>query len=284
MLTPIFLVLSYFFIPSKSKSTLYLPHYLSLSPLYLWLIVFTLQPHKEERFLFPIYPMITLCGAITIDIIQKLFYRIRNWTKSIKNGSHYLDSTIFIAATIMIISTILGMSRIISIYRNYHAPMDLMMELGQYQTNDTIPKNSIRNLCIGKDWYRFPNSFFFPNETYRIRFLKSDFNGILPAYYSDDDDNGGTSKIHSYFNDLNREQPEMYFNYLDCNYLLDNNNGKYTDNEPNYFEWKEWKLIKTLPFLNAEKSNKFLRAFYVPYLSEKYNIFSDFNLYFRDNK
>lgn len=55
LFTPIALICSYFFIPSKAKSTLILPYYVSLSPFFLWMAVFFFQPHKEERYLLPIF-------------------------------------------------------------------------------------------------------------------------------------------------------------------------------------------------------------------------------------
>ena len=96
LLTPVAVVLGHFFLPLKNRSTLYLPYWLSVSPLFLWLVVFMVQPHKEERFLFPIYPMVCLCGAITVDIVQKLFFRVWNMVKSVPHGTHYLDVTMFI--------------------------------------------------------------------------------------------------------------------------------------------------------------------------------------------
>lgn len=225
--------------------------------------------------------MITLCGAITIDIVQKLYFRIQTWSKSVETGVHYLDSTIFIAALIMIGSTVLGMSRIYSLYNNYHAPMDLMMELGQLNTTTTASSKNIKNLCIGKDWYRFPNSFFFPDENYRLRFLKSEFTGILPAYFSHGDN--ATSVVHPYFNDLNQENMFMYSNYSNCDFLLDFDTEKYTELEPNYTEREEWKVIKSLPFLNNEKSSNWFRAFYIPFVSYRYNTFGNFNLLQRNS-
>ena len=110
------LVISYFLVPARCKSTLNLPHYLSLSPLYLWLFVFTIQPHKEERFLYPIYFLITLTGAISVDIIQKLIFRLISWIKKLPKGKHYLDYTMFIAGFAMIIVTLLGKFIFIYIY------------------------------------------------------------------------------------------------------------------------------------------------------------------------
>ncbi len=37
-----------------------------VSPAFLWLGVMTSRPHKEERFLFPIYPLLALCAALTL--------------------------------------------------------------------------------------------------------------------------------------------------------------------------------------------------------------------------
>uniref|UniRef100_A0A8C9U3M5 Mannosyltransferase n=1 Tax=Scleropages formosus TaxID=113540 RepID=A0A8C9U3M5_SCLFO len=46
------------------------PYWLTLSPMYLWMLVFFTRPHKEERFLFPIYPLICLCGAVALSSLQ----------------------------------------------------------------------------------------------------------------------------------------------------------------------------------------------------------------------
>ena len=46
------------------------PYWLTLAPMYIWFIIFFLQPHKEERFLFPVYPLICLCGAVALSALQ----------------------------------------------------------------------------------------------------------------------------------------------------------------------------------------------------------------------
>lgn len=38
------------------------------SPLYLWYLVMFTRPHKEERFLFVVYPIIILGAAIVIVV------------------------------------------------------------------------------------------------------------------------------------------------------------------------------------------------------------------------
>lgn len=151
------------------------------------------------------------------------------------------------------------------------------MELNKVSSESKIPHDLQVNLCIGKDWYRFPNSFFLPNNNWNIRFLQSDFKGILPAPYSETEN--GTSIIHSHFNDQNKEEPSLYFQESKCHFLLDIETGRKTELEPNYVEQKDkWKLIKSMPILDTDNSNKILRAFYIPYLSDMYIKYNDFHL------
>ncbi|EOD46230.1 putative alpha- -mannosyltransferase protein [Neofusicoccum parvum UCRNP2] len=44
-----------------------------VSPFYLWLAIFTLQPHKEERFMYPVYPFLALNAAISFHILLAYF-------------------------------------------------------------------------------------------------------------------------------------------------------------------------------------------------------------------
>uniref|UniRef100_A0A1I8NY71 Mannosyltransferase n=1 Tax=Stomoxys calcitrans TaxID=35570 RepID=A0A1I8NY71_STOCA len=280
LITPIMLIIDYFVVPAKSSSTLNFPRYITLAPFYLWLLVFFAQPHKEERFLFPVYPLISLCGAITVDVFQRIFFRLKTLIVSMKNGSsgpHYLDHTMFIAILIMILSTLTGLSRVFALYRNYHAPMDLMMELTQFKASPQYRADQIYNVCIGKDWYRYPGSFFFPAQNFRLRFLKSEFKGMLPAYYADGEN--ATQIAHPYFNDMNKEDERMYFPYDDCHFLIDFDEGKYTDLEPSYSKrTKDWTIMKSLPFLIQEKSHRFYRAFYIPFITDNYTSYGNFNL------
>lgn len=277
LVAPILLAICYYVVPSKTTPTLYLPYYLSMGSLYLWLLVFIVQPHKEERFLYPIYPMIALCAAISVDAIQKLIYRIRSSFKPFPRGSHYLDHTIWLTGLIMVLTSILGLSRITALYYNYHAPMDIMMDLNTFHLEHTHPPNAKYNVCVGKDWYRFPGSFYLPAENFRIRFLKSEFKGMLPTYYEESEN--GTKIVHNYFNDLNQENEAVYFNYTKCHFLFDLDTGKETELEPNYAKnTKEWTVLKGLPFLNAEKSQAIYRAFFIPYISDKYVEYGQFNL------
>lgn len=275
------LVLDHFVVPAKSKSTLNFPRYLTLSPYYLWLLVFFAQAHKEERFLFPVYPLISLCGAITVDICQRVFYRLLTLFRKLRTasatGAHYLDHSMFIATGIIVVSTVMGLSRAFALYRNYHAPMDLMMEFNRFKVAPDYRPDRLYNVCIGKDWHRFPSSFLLPSTNFRVRFLKSEFRGMLPMYFAESPN--ATQLVHSYFNDRNEEDKRMYFPYEHCQFLIDFDSGNYSRLEPAYSQrTSEWQLLKSLPFLVQDRSNRFFRSFYVPFLSDEYVTYGNFNL------
>ncbi|KAG0238527.1 mannosyltransferase [Actinomortierella wolfii] len=46
-----------------------------LLPFYLWFAIFTAQPHKEERFLFVVYPLICFNAVMTLFMVQKLIQK-----------------------------------------------------------------------------------------------------------------------------------------------------------------------------------------------------------------
>ena len=49
-------------------------------------------------------------------------------------------------------------------------------------TNATA--SNIVSVCVGGEWYRFPSSFFLPGPTYRLQFVKSSFDGMLPLAFN----------------------------------------------------------------------------------------------------
>nr|CAI5819929.1 unnamed protein product [Callosobruchus analis] len=245
--------------------------------MYLWLVVMMFQAHKEERFLFPIYPFICLSGAVTTDILQKLCYRVYSMLKKLPTGTHYLDKTIFFMISVMVVTSCLGISRVFALYRNYHAPFDLMMELNRYPAETKMPHKAQVQVCFGKDWHRYPSSFFLPNTNWHVRFVKSEFDGMLPAPYSSA--TNATALHHDYFNDQNKEEPSLYFDVEKCHFMVDLDLGTETDLEPIYANKKDrWKVVKSYPFLNTKLSHQYFRVFYVPFLTDEYVVYGNFSL------
>lgn len=229
------------------------------------------------RFLFPIYPLICVSGAVALDALQKIFFRVLCLVKNIPHGVHYLDASLFIMVIAITISTLLGISRTFSLYKNYHAPLDLMMELNRFPAEGKISTNAVVNVCFGKDWYRYPSSFFLPNTNWNVRFIQSEFKGILPAPYSNAEN--ATSVIHNHFNDQNKEEPSLYFDVNKCHFLLDLDVGRETDIEPLYARKRDkWKIVKSLPFLDVQRSSSYFRSFYIPFLTDQYVFYGNFSL------
>ena len=61
-----------FYTPTAEQSSPFTLLALRLAPFYLWLGILTLQAHKEERFMFPAYPLICFNAAVCT-------YLVRGW-------------------------------------------------------------------------------------------------------------------------------------------------------------------------------------------------------------
>lgn len=133
---------------------------------------------------------------------------------------------------------------------------------------------------MGKEWYRYPSSFFLPNSRWKLGFLRSSFKGQLPQPFSD-----STCTIQANFNDLNKEETSRYIESLDCDYIVDSD---FSDNsllDPNYSQnTTNWKIIYTTKLLDPTKSSKIFRAFYFPIISPSLNTYVNFNLLRNLNK
>ncbi|EAT41035.1 AAEL007308-PA, partial [Aedes aegypti] len=238
-----------------------------LSPLYIWMMVFFIQPHKEERFIFPVYPLISLSGALSLISLLQINDQILQ--RCGKNIARLIRRLLMYGVTAVFIT--LSLSRLYALYINYHAPMDISSGV------DVSPV--VKNVCLGKEWHRFPGSFFIPNN-YRLRFVPSHFRGILPAYF--DETEAGTTVVHNYFNDMNQPNSHMLFDLARCDYMIDFDNGADfapNDDEPNYSkDSATWKIVQSIPFLDASSSHSFYRAFYVPNIGQQYVKFGNYNL------
>jgi alpha-1,2-mannosyltransferase len=197
-----------------SEPSIFLPDWLSQAPLHLWLLVFWTRPHKEERFLFPVYPLICLAGAMVIDSGQKIFYFLFVRVKS----RHFLAHTRWLGLLAVGLSAVLSLSRMAALYQGYHGVTDTWMAVNQ------LPDlaSSQTTVCVGKEWHRFPSSFFLPTSNFRIAFLQSEFRGQLPKYYPKPTRPGQLSTQVSSpdFNDQNLEEASRYIaNPAECHYL-----------------------------------------------------------------
>lgn len=249
------------------------PYILCLLPLYLWMIVFFPLAHKEERFLFPIYPMICLAGASTIDSLQKIYHHIFS-----RKSYSQIDVTDWFSIIICVTYILLCVSRTVITYKGYRAPIETYMELGRFSSDEQLhplPPEYPVNLCVGKEWYRFPSSFFLP-ENWKLRFLQSEFRGQLPKPFSNLPN--ATKIIPSDMNDLNLEEKSRYIDIKYCDYIIDSDYPRHAVLEPRYSYDKNWNITFSLPFLDIQRSHRFLRSFYVPYLTDFRCVYINYNL------
>ncbi|CAG9782679.1 unnamed protein product [Diatraea saccharalis] len=262
---------------STARASFCAPYWLDLMPLALWLAVFMVQPHKEERFLYPVYSLITLAGAISLDCLQKMTFAVGTelfrWRKE-RERRHYLAYTGPLMIMCVILAGIAGISRITALYNNYNGPMRLLRSLPPVSD----PQDP-QIVCFGKDWYRSPSSFHLP-EGYQIRFIPSEFQGQLPAPYAKTPN--ATRIVPKHFNDLNKGDNRTYYRPSQCHYLVDSDIGEPTRAQPAYHKDPNWDPISSVPILDAQRSHKILRAFYIPVLSSKNCVFA--NLYLLKNK
>uniref|UniRef100_A0A914WUL7 Mannosyltransferase n=1 Tax=Plectus sambesii TaxID=2011161 RepID=A0A914WUL7_9BILA len=247
----------------------------------LWVAIFFSQPHKEERFLSPMYPLISMFAALGLDAV----YRYGNWKlrklEAMWNGLVLGTLALFV---------IVSLSRSAALHKNYHAPIDAYMALSEKLTKDAnesgvrLP-SSIR-VCVGKEWYRYPSSFFLPhvlgNSKVRLDFIKSEFAGLLPKRFENAPLPQATRLIPTEMNDMNREEVGRYVPVNSCDYLIDLETPDSTLLEPNFADKPtEWRSIHKEKFLLAQHSHPLYRAFLFPGLSQQHCRFGWYHVFER---
>ncbi|XP_057301339.1 alpha-1,2-mannosyltransferase ALG9-like [Hydractinia symbiolongicarpus] len=265
-------------IVKKNRDLLQLPTWLVLSSIYIWALVFFTRPHKEERFLFPIYPLIILSAGIVLTSFQELYHHLLTPL----NKRHYSSSSNWLIGIIMTVFTLISLSRSSALYVGYHAPLDVYPELHELVTPfDETKAPMFRedrkiNVCVGREWYRYTSSFFLP-PTWKYLFLKSEFSGQLPHQYKAGAD--GTKVVPQFMNDMNIEEVTVYSSIHDCDLLVDIDLPTEGEYEKNFSRLRNrWEIIYSKKFLDSTRSHPFFRAYYIPFISEKYTTYVDYNL------
>lgn len=241
-------------LPAAKKGSVLL-----LAPMLLWCGIYFSQAHKEERFLFPIYPLFCVAAASTLVTIAE---QLGIWIKSAKSVARA------VVTLAVVVYAALSFSRGVSIVASYHAPLDIYAQ---------IPSDAVGEVCVGKEWHRFPTSFFLPAGT-RLAFVKSEFDGLLPKAFSETPD--GYSAIPTDMNNMNKEEPSRYIAVEECEFFVDQDRkNAETALEPRYKQQtSEWKAVACAPYLEATESHPFYRAWFVPTLSPKHTVFNEYCL------
>ncbi|KAL1960851.1 hypothetical protein VTO42DRAFT_5834 [Malbranchea cinnamomea] len=231
-------------------------------PFYMWLAIFTIQPHKEERFMYPAYPFLALNAAIALhlvlaylgssnpgDLVTRISLKVR-----------------FIAiASAIILAVNIGLLRAIGLVTAYNAPLQVFRKLEEPSV--AKPGDFV---CLGKEWYRFPSSFFLPNDV-RAKFIKSHFDGLLPGEFAEKGAAHGpfpgTWLMPSGMNDRNEEDPGKYVDISQCSFLVDSYflGDEESELEPHYIlDERTWEKVSCSSFLDNRRTGLIGRTLWIP--------------------
>ncbi|KAJ1346047.1 hypothetical protein KIN20_000717 [Parelaphostrongylus tenuis] len=142
--------------------------FLLFASLSAWCIIFFTRPHKEERFLFPIYPLIALLAAISLDSAERLICR-------------FIPSLSFVSWLAVLFFMLASFSRTFALHKNFSAHIEVYKSLNEHLMDhqrelDFSKRGDPLRLCVGKEWYRFPSSFFLPQVAVDSRSRKREIN------------------------------------------------------------------------------------------------------------
>lgn len=126
--------------------------------------------------MYPVYPALALNAALSLHILLAAFGK--SDPKSFV-GKIPAKLKLLLVVTVILGSIDTGLARIYGIFSAYSAPLKIYepLESGKYGA----PGESV---CFGKEWYRFPSSYHLPNDM-RAKFIKSEFDGLLPGEFSE---------------------------------------------------------------------------------------------------
>uniref|UniRef100_A0A183BUS5 Mannosyltransferase n=1 Tax=Globodera pallida TaxID=36090 RepID=A0A183BUS5_GLOPA len=260
----------------------------------LWLAVFFVQPHKEERFLFPVYPHICVLAAVGIDMLRRLLLLLLGVVFVPRSSPFYrfvVYGTTAFCLALALLFVLCSVSRIAAVRRNYAGLMDTYRALNErmqqeHQSGDEHDEELLNfarmrdpiRLCVGKEWHRFPSSFFLPENAVdrhglrravEMEFVRSEFDGILPAHFAPGATLGESTR-HTptgRMNDANRAELDRYVPVESCDFLIHLEDGQETELEPNYAKTAMFRSVDQRQILLPAKSHPILRAFYIPFIN-----------------
>ncbi len=249
---------------------------LMLLPMILWMIMVFSRPHKEERFLFPIYPLLALGAALlldrVLDLITIMFFSqssSRDYQRKVPN----LIKTIG-AITLLVPFALISISRSIVLSDGYTAPLQVYTHLHHYvldEQRSLVESYSNRHsalICTGGEWYRFPSSYHLPGNL-QLAFLKSSFSGQLPQHFTKYGSKEESLVIQSgQFNDLNKEETDRYVRIEDCSYLIEllSSEGSSESLKSMSEEKRKWVEVVRYKFLDAESTSTIDRILFLPFI------------------
>jgi len=262
---------------------------LALLPLPLWAATISSLPHKEERFLYPVYPLACLAAAAATAAAPSAAAAVvaaarglllprssssRRRSPSSSPGSPLYASLSFaLQASVVALAALVGASRVAALLASYSAPLRIYSSLPSDPAAQQQSSNGTAHslVCLGAEWHRFPSSFLLPGGNYRMRFVAAGFGGLLPVPF--DASRGGTAAAPDGLNDRNaRDERNELADDAACDFFVGVapplGDAPREEGEKGG-EIGEWRERAALPFLdvNAPAVRALpapARAFYLP--------------------
>jgi alpha-1,2-mannosyltransferase len=234
-----------------------------VSPAFVWLCAISALPHKEERFLYVVYPLCMVAAACVVFHVKEIIEKI-------------LPSWLVrkLVAIGVLGTCALSLSRSQALVHHYGSIMKI------YRYLPELPVGKRAYVCVGTEWYRYPSSFFLPGTGYRLQFVASGFDGLLPRPFEEGIE--GTKAAPPQFNDDNRSEPDNYWDTADaCDFFVtsaESHRGPWIDDAVLKATPFTWNIRSSLPFVDASSSPALTRALYIPYLSQKKNVWLEYIL------
>ena len=276
--------------------------------MYVWVVLMSMMAHKEERFIYIVYPLICYSAAYTVTYAYNILLLIINTVASTTIQPTRLLNTVS-TVVIVLVFAVLSISRTALLIDAYNAPLHIYTYL--YNNINTLG-DSTHNICVGKEWYRFPSHYFL-NDHQRLQFIKSGFNGQLPQMYhqlqSSDISNNtshiqrlidSTSTIPLYMNNMNYEEHTRYIQPYQCDFIIDTEFKQhkfnpdehwYTylkplpqHNKPECVDIYTFTNIYSIPFLDSISTRQPYRSFYLPFIQQQNSVYGQYNIFQRETQ
>ncbi|KAL7534271.1 hypothetical protein ACHAXR_005767 [Thalassiosira sp. AJA248-18] len=267
---------------------------LLLIPMYIWMAIVLPRPHKEERFLFPVYPLLSFGASITLrealSVVTKLWPSLhaKQGGKRPRNSTHLLFGLALLSPSVAI-----SISRSMALHNHYSAPLELYHELFYHAAKSPMfpGKNQITNVCMAGEWHRFPSSFFLP-PNHRLGFLKSSFGGQLPQPFTTfGSKRESLSAQAGKFNDINKEEMDRYIDISQCSYVVElvPSESDNIHDVPECLQYMRtdtsagsWTQLASYEYLDAESTPVLHRILYLPVVRNGKVAHRGYNLYARE--
>jgi len=158
--------------------------------------------------MYVVFPLICYNAARAVTMSIRLVMSLLHLADD--SATYRIMATTFKTLVLGVFTT-LSLARVLAQCRAYSAPMHVYQGVTDHSS-----------ICLGKEWYRFPSSFFLPERSEAF-LVKSKFNGLLPGKFPKSTDTlsrNGIWLVPANMNDQNLE--ELAHTVWDPSHYLNN--------------------------------------------------------------